>query len=96
MIHAVEGQHLRAASHQPKVGLSDKLGDGLHFCCSTEADCLGGRQRLMRRNSYSLRIPRNLETRRMFFCKGGGSFLGRDRRADGVRGAVGLDLKIKL
>lgn len=28
MAHGVEGQHLRTASPQPKVGLSDKLEDG--------------------------------------------------------------------
>jgi len=41
MIHAVEGQHLRAASPQPQVGLSGKLGGRLHFGCSTWAGLFG-------------------------------------------------------
>ena len=94
MVHGVEGQHLRAASPQPKVGLSDKLEDGLHFGRSTGLglggwgwrDCVVANSVfLMWRNSYSLRIPRNyLEG--FFLVRVGGGFLGRDRGADGVRG----------
>lgn len=42
---------------------------------------------MWRNSSYSLRIPRNLgKLEGRFFCEGGGSFLGRDRRADGQAG----------